>query len=216
MRLICKWLNTEATRLIVLGGAIVLALLAVACGSDGKAAGTPTPQPTPIELVDGDEADISGDFDGSRPPDLIVTAEDSSVTAGLGSFCYANLCADTIGYITPAEVLRLDGDSFSAMLESESIVELSVSATPEDALESQPVCTVVDGIEPTGPICDSDQDQVAWTGAFDAGGELQASIDGSSINVDVSPLEMGRYVVSLFVRFETGGDASYGVLLDVA
>lgn len=189
-------------------------VLVAACSDEGDAE-EPTPA-IPTDLPQDDDTDISDDFTGSSPPALTVTSGDMSVQAGLGTFCYDRLCADAIGYITPVEALPGDSDLLQASLTSDIVTEVSVSASPSGDLDSQPVCTVVDGIEPKGPICEDGRELLAWTGAPGEGIVLPATVDGGTVAADLAELSPGSYVVSFFLRFESGGDASYGVLLDVS
>lgn len=193
----------------------LIASLAVACGGGSEASNVATPTSAPTDLPDGDEEDISNDFDGSSPPALTVTVGDMSIEAGLGSFCYGRLCADAIGNITPVDALLADAGQLTAILALEMVSEVSVTATSSSSLESQTICTRADGEPPTGPICEGGSVLVAWTGRSTETIVLAAVADEATIDIDISTLEPGIYVVDVFVRFVSGGDAAYGVLLDV-
>ncbi len=166
----------------------VIASLAVACGSDGDAFDEPTPIMVTDDLPDDEEADISDGFSGSAPPALTVTAGEASIEAGLGSFCYGNICADAIGNITPVDALLADADQLTAALASETIAEVSVTATPSASLERQTICTRVNDETPTGPICEGGTFLVAWTGRSDESIALEATAAGAMIELDISTL----------------------------
>lgn len=204
--------------LVLLAALALVAWVAVGCGDDSDAevpTATMAPEGTPLTEPD-DSSDALELDNASGPPALTVTAGGPSVEAGLGTFCWDGLCADAIGYITPEEALvSAAGDGLTATLASGAIAEVSVTATPASTLQSQGVCTVVDGIEPSGPLCGRDDPLLAWTGALGEGVNLPATAGGSAIEVDMSSLGPDRYVVDFFVRFEPGGDASYAVLLEV-
>jgi hypothetical protein len=147
----------------------------------------------------------------STPPGLTVVSGDGSVLAGLGTFCYGNVCADAIGHITRKEPLLLQGGSIVGTLAFEEVAEVSVTASPASTLVSEPICT-----DSTGPLCDEGGPLLAWTGYGVEEPSLSAMASGQVIEVDASALAPDTYVVDFFVRFVAGGDASYGLLLDVA
>ncbi len=201
--------------LALFGTVVLIASLGFACGSDGEASGEPTPTRISVELPDEENADISDGLSGSAPPALTVTVGEESIEAGLGSFCYGTLCADAIAPITPVDALSAEAGQLLATLASETIAEVSVTAVPSSNLENQTICTSPDGGTPTGPLCEGGTTLIAWTGTSDRGVALEPTADGATIDLDISTLEQGTYVVVFFVRFEGGGDAAYGVLLDV-
>ncbi len=202
--------------LFLLGGVALIASLAVACGGDGAPSEEPTLTPVSVDLPDEDERDISDGISGSSPPALTVTVGAESIEAALGSFCYGNICADAIAPITPVDALFAEAGQLIATLASETIAEVSVTAVPSSNLENQTICTSVNDETPTGPICEGGTILIAWTGRSDEVIALGATAAGATIDLDISTLEPGTYVVDFFVRFEGGGDAAYGVLLDLS
>ncbi len=106
----------------------MLASLAVACGDDGTASEAPTATPDATEEPTPADTGVTINAE-DRPPTLTVAARQLSMEAGLGTFCWKLLCADTTT-ITPAEPLwAIGGTELSAELASETIAEVSVSAT---------------------------------------------------------------------------------------
>ncbi len=192
-----RWLWGAAALL-----AAMLAGLAVACGDDGTAAEAPTARPdagpTPTELPPT-ESEPTDSIIGGPPPILTVATEQESMDAGLGSFCWNALCADTFASITPAESLAAMGaPELEAKLASETIAEVSVQAISTADLTSKPRN---DGL-------------LAWTGGEDQRVDLPATVDGGTVHVDISTLQPGEYVVTFLVYFEVGGSAFYSVVLE--
>lgn len=182
----------------------MLAGLAVACGDDRTTAETPTVTPTATELSPtateipptGTAAD---DSIGGRPPVLTVAAGQESMEAHLGSFCWNGLCADTFASITPVESLPAMGATeLEAELAAETIAEGEVVAISTAELRSDP----------------RENDLLAWTGGEEQRVDLPATADGGTLQVDISTLQPGQYVVTFLVYFEAGGSAFYSVVLD--
>jgi hypothetical protein len=121
------------------------------------------------------------------------------------------MCVDAIGHITRKDSLALQGGSMTATLASEEVAEVLVTASPSSTLTSEAICT-----NSSGPLCDDEGDLLAWSGYGIDEPTLPSTADGPAIDVDASALGPNTYVVNFFVRFVSGGDASYGVLLDVA
>ena len=198
-----RWVWGAAALLVAM-----LAGLAVACGDDGTAADAPTATPAATGLSpDDEEAEQDDGIIGEAPPFLTVNAGQESIVAAVGTFCWKSLCADAIGPITPVEPLAAGATELKAELAAETIAEFSVRATSTAELTSDPV----DNDTLSGP---GNPAIVAWLGGIGEGAELPATADGGTLQVDISTLEPGQYIVSFFVRFESGGDASYGVLLN--
>ncbi len=197
-----RWVWGAAALLVAM-----LAGLAVACGDDGTAADAPTATVSATELPPADP-ELDDGLSGEPPPYLTVAAGQESIEAAVGTFCWKSLCADAAGQTTPAAALPAMGATeVEAELASATIAELSVRATSTAELTSDPV----DNDLLSGP---SNEAIVTWFGKAWEGVELPATADGGTLRVDISTLQPGQYVVSFFVRFESGGDASYGVLLD--
>ncbi|MEX0786884.1 MAG: hypothetical protein WD939_09620 [Dehalococcoidia bacterium] len=192
-----------------------LAALAIACGSDSEADGEATPTPTPVATELPDDAAPELDT-ADRPPTLTVRAGDASVDAALGTFCWAGLCADAFAPITPAQPFVVQAGELVGTLDAEAIEEVSTTAWPASSSQSQVICTASDGEEaPGGPICAEGEQLLGWPGVSGESVALTSTADGASVALDISTLEPDTYVVSIFVRFASGGDASYGVLLEV-
>jgi len=187
-------------------GVILLAASGAACGVI-KSAPTPipaseltriltaTPTPTPSLTPSG----------GSAPPLATLVIAGKEQIAGLGSFCWrkengAPFCSDTIGIPTAQEALPADSP-FAARLRL--VVEPPVT---ESQLSVRPV-TVDDQV-------DSEARGLRW---WRPKGEVREqftlTLEDESI-VELS-LEPGLYVLSLFVRWQGWGDASYGFLVEV-
>jgi hypothetical protein len=162
--------------------AAATALLLAACNG-GKAAPPP----------DGD-GDGAPEAVNDRPPAAFAQAGGDEVPLGLGSFCWAMLCVDTIGVITVDEVLEV---------RSGERVEVS------GPLMQAPVA----GIGATAwPRPDAPVDSGTWGMAWQPDGEEHVlDFDGTGFAADLPP---GDYIVALFVRFERG-DAMYGLQLAV-
>ncbi len=202
--------------LVLLSNVALIAALAAACGGDSEVPDKPTPTIATVDLPDIDETDLPNDVFGAPPPALTVTVGEVSIEAALGTFCYGGVCADAIADITPVDALLTEADQLTATLASETIAEVSVTAGPTLNRESQTICTSADGEAPAGPICEGGESLVAWIGSSSGSIALAATADGATIDLNISTLEPETYVVAFFVRFESGGDASYGVLLDVS
>ena len=122
-----------------------------------------------------------------------------TVDLGIGSYCWGRLCVDKIGHMTGKDALTLgSGETFliGGPLTSISFEELMVQVWPL----------------PNEPIADG-PDWIAWPGGPTIDGGLEVAVSspfGYTVN-----LPPGRYLVSLFVRATGGGDASYGLMLEV-
>lgn len=210
-------LPRSGSRAFLLAALPFLALLAIGCGSDGGAVDEATPTPTPIATELPDNADAAPELDrAARPPTLTVRAGDASVEAALGTFCWVGLCADAFAPITPAQPFFVEAGELVATLDAETIAEVSATAWPASSSQSQVICTASESEEPPGgPLCPEGEQLLGWPGVSGESIALTPTADGATVAVDISTFEPGTYVVSIFVRFTSGGDASYGVLLEV-
>ena len=179
----------------------LVAGLAVACGDDGTVAEAPTATPAATELPpEGEEPGPDDGLIGEPPPTLTIAAGQDAIEAGLGSYCWKFQCLDRYT-TTPAEPLAAMGaTALEAVLASETIAEVSIQATSTADLTSE---LLESGL-------------LAWTGGDGESVDLPATVDGGTLQVDISTLEAGQFLVTFFVRFESGGDASYGAILDVS
>jgi hypothetical protein len=173
--------------------------LAVACGDDGSSPSEPTATSTAPAMA------WTPDLEVERPPPLEVSSAYAAVEAGLGTYCWSgspgtSLCVDKIGPITNAEPLVVIDGRLEASLGGEAVEEVSVTAQRVGGADGPERQELDDGT-------------LAWSGGAPGVG-LPAIAQSGGTDVDVSSLDPGRYVVSFFVRFARGGDASYGVLLD--
>ena len=202
---------TRATFLILLLVGVGLA----AC-EDGGQEPDATPRPTGREAVATPAATALAP-DLARPPDLLVAAGESEVMAGLGTYCWARLCADAFAPITSTGVLVAEG---------QPTIDATLQPVPDNAIESALVTALrIDqrpGCDPLAPVSEAcgaflpilDNQNVGWPSAAGEGIALPFSIQEGGLRV-TPPLDPGTYIVLLSLFFEGGGDVAYGVLLRV-
>ncbi len=181
----------------VIAIAIVLALASYGCGDGGPPrSAVPGPSATPTSQT------ALGETPGL--PDLTVSAGGESVTAGVGTYCWSGqgrgLCVDKVGVPTPPKALVATvGTSLTARLSKGTPREVSAHASPLAA-----------DATPTS----EGRDDVFWE-SLGEGEELPLETLGRELSLTTTNLAPGRYVVAISVFFERGGDAQYGVLLEL-
>ena len=196
---------------------LVLIGVGLAACEDGNQEPDATPSPlgreavaTPVatDLVPGLE----------QPPDLLVTAGESEVMAGLGTFCWGGLCADAFAPITSTDVLVAEGqptiDATLQPVPSDNAIESALVTALR--IDQQPGC---DPQEPVSAACGAflpvlDNQDVGWPSVSGDSIVLPFSIQEGGLRVTPA-LEPGTYIVFLSVFFEGGGDVAYGLLLRV-
>ena len=186
-----------------------LALLALAC-SDGET------QPLDVNPTTTVPATPRApESEQPRPPDLEVAVGEASISAGIGTYCWADgdtaVCGDAVGVVTPGLALVGQGQPpLVARLPGFSLSEATATAW---RIDDRLLC---DPGEPGTQACGAlrvENALLAWPfGVLGEGRELPVRVEGDTIRV-ISSLESGTYVVSLAIAFEGGGDVNYGVLL---
>ncbi|MGB2694246.1 MAG: hypothetical protein WBD55_03560, partial [Dehalococcoidia bacterium] len=171
---------------------------------------TRTPEP--------DEALVPG---GVAPPDLVVASGDAEVTAGVGTYCWAEggkgLCADAFAPITSTDVLEVDQRAFITAALQRSLHDNAIESVQTNArrIDERKGC---DPDHPVSEACGAESvgntDTVGWPTRLDAGIDLPVSIEGDGVRI-TPPAEPGTYIVTLWMFFKRGGDVQYGVLLRV-
>lgn len=197
---------------------LLLFAVGLAACEDGGQEGDATPGPQEREAV-ATPATTATVPELVRPPDLLVTAGESEVLAGVGTFCWGSVCADTFAPITSTDVLVAEGQpTIDATLQpvpsGKPIESARVTAL---RIDQQPGC---DPQEPVSVACGAllpvlEDQQVAWPSASADSIMLPVSIQEGGLRV-TPMLEPGTYIVLLSLFFEGGGDVAYGVLLRVA
>lgn len=189
---------TTMRRLLLLVAGL-LAVLAIACGDDSSSP-DPTASPGPSATPENISLEPTDVLSGERPPALTILGGDETADAALGTFCWERLCVDAIGPLTPPDAIDVDGEEIGARVGDEPVEEAAVTAQLVGGAD-QPVSQELEG------------GLLAWTGGA-PGVALPVEVVGSVLSIDLRPLEGGCYILSFFVRFQRGGDASYGIVLE--
>ncbi len=132
----------------------------------------------------------------SRPPAAQASAGGISVTAGIGSYCWTNLCADTMGPVTGPQAL-----------------ETAAGASVTLAIQFTPTAASVSALPGTSQPQTSSTGELLWNFPPFGGEQLAVTIGANSV-VFSAPSTPGRYVVTAFLQVP-GGDVLYGVLIEV-
>lgn len=151
---------------------------------------TPTPTPPP---------GTRGPANDMKPPPARLTIGDQSQLGGIGSYCWANICADMIGIPTMPKPMDAESPVTATLIlpfeHTPASVHLSVYAATDDA-----------------ELDESARDYRWWRPEQEVQSQqLDATLE-QVITLDVNP---GLYVVNVFAAIEDGGDASYGFLINV-
>jgi hypothetical protein len=173
-----------------------LAALGIACESDPPAT---APAPPPATGATATVTVTSSVPPLSAPPALTAAAASGgSQVMGIGSYCWDNICIDKAGIITSAQpfvVTRAE--------------RISVATAPARRQLAEAVLT---SRQATGQPASLSGGEVAWS-PLAASSPVQTQLAGGVVTF-VADMPPGRYVLSLFLRFDRG-DASYGLLLEV-
>ena len=197
---------------------LVLIGVGLAACEDGNQEPDATPNPPGREATATPAATVS--VPGlEQPPDLLVTAGESQVMAGIGTFCWGGLCADAFAPITSTDVLVAEGqmtiDATLQPVPSDNAIESALVTALR--IDQQPGC---DPQEPVSAACGAllpilDNENVGWPSVSGEGIVLPVSIQEDGLRV-TQALEPGTYILLLSLFFEGGGDVAYGVLLRVS
>lgn len=142
----------------------------------------------------------------AHPPDLTVSAGESSVTAGIGSYCWGGgsrgVCVDT-GVITQVVPLQATGQpTLVAPAPKVTLNHMGAQAWP------------LSGLDLTD---NADKESLSWSyEELGEGRRLDVAEEEGELRTSTAKLEPGLYVIELFLDIEGAGDVSYGVLLDLA
>lgn len=188
---------------------LFVALLAAGCSdSDDGAASPPRTQTAAsndvTRIVDITSTAVATD-ELSAPPALVASAGGTAVALGLGTYCWTppsagvTSCADPFHIITSNVALRVvRGQAVSVTGALGRARAVSVAARLQPVVEDARY--------------EAGESGLGW--APSAAEPLAVTFDGDSIRFDAEAVP-GRYVVRVAIDF-AGGDASYGLLLDVA
>lgn len=196
-------------------------LAAAACGDGGSEPQVTTPaapekpspavMATPVPTADAPKEERDGPL--ARPPELVVMLGDVAVTAGIGTYCWSGnggvaTCVDVVGVITPQ--LALVAQFYAPLVAQLPDVEPEqVSATVwriDDRVLCEPGTLVCGALPVEGGF--------AWPlSRLGDGRELATTVEGHLLQIPISHLTPGTYVIAVSVGFERMGDAMYGVLL---
>ena len=199
-----RWRSTRhSLRLLVAVSLLVAALIAACDGEDGDTPATSTPSTTTAPTTTS-TAHVTPAATSSAPPPGAISDGARELPLGLGTYCWSGpssgRCVDAVGTVTPdtpatlvsGAHLELVGDVTQGG-RSLSIAEISIWRVEGDPVASGP------GWQ-------------AWTPP--QGGVSSLAVDGRGFTLPPE-LQPGRYVISIMVRAEPGGDATYGLLVEV-
>ena len=186
-----------------------LALLTLACTNDETQPQDATPTATVTTTPSAPESEQP------RPPDLEVAVGEATISAGIGTYCWADggpaVCGDAVGVVTQG--LALVGQGQPPLVARLPGLPLSEATATAWRIDERLLC---DPDEPGTRACGAlpvENGLLVWPfGVLGEGRELPVRVEGDTIRV-ISSLESGTYVVSLSLAFEGRGDVNYGVLL---
>lgn len=197
-----RWRATRhSLRPLVAVGLLAAALLLAGCdGGDGDTPATSTsPAPTTTSSATGTPATTS-----NAPPPGAVSDGARSFPLGLGTYCWSGptsgRCVDAVGIVTPdAPATLVSGTRLELVGDvTETDGSLSIAGISIWRVDGDPVAT--------GPGWQ------AWTPP--ERGVSSLAVDGHSLTLPPE-LQPGRYVISIMVLAEPGGDTTYGLLVEV-
>jgi hypothetical protein len=163
---------------------LALALLGAACGGGAPHASDGT----------------STAANSARPPLMVVSSGTATLETALGSYCWSKQgqCADAIAVVTSHQPLATVGaTSITGTLDGFEITNVYVDSSPAASSSSM---LLQGGL-------------VVWTGASEHT-TLPATASDGEVQIDISALDPGQYVVAITVEVKDKGDATYGFLLD--
>jgi len=137
-------------------------------------------------------------FVASPPPKAVIESNGHEYAGAIGSYCWAGLCADTVGTPTSQEVIRV---SRPAIVE----VRLPINVDPTGLGAN--IQRVTD--QDTLPTSAS---EYRWWNV--SGGTTIASLPVRRQSLDLS-VESGTYVLSIVASWNGRGDCLYGFLIEV-
>ncbi len=137
-------------------------------------------------------------FVASPPPKAIIEVDGHEYAGAIGSYCWAGLCADTVGTPTSQDIIRL---SRHAMVE----VRLPINADPTGLGANIHRVTDRDAL-PTSAS------GYRWWNV--SGGATIASLPVRRQLLGLS-VESGTYVLSIVASWNGRGDCLYGFLIEV-
>jgi hypothetical protein len=145
-----------------------------------------------------------------RPPDTTATAGGTTAQMGIGSYCWdsrtfwgsvSGLCVDTAGLVTRGELTIGRGE----------VVSVSVPSTRSGLTRAN-----VSSLEATGREQELEDGRIGWPDAFNSGPAAELPFEIHDGQIRIRPdLPAGRYILTVGMWFEHGGDVFYGVVLDV-
>lgn len=176
---------------------LALMLLIGACQA-GSAAPEASPTALPATETPTEPAE-RGPANDTEPAPATLTVNDQSRLGGIGTYCWAKICADMIGIPTMPEPMEAESPvTATLILPFERVpetVHLSVYAATTDA-----------------ELDESARGYRWWRPEQ----ELKTQPLKPALEQDVTlDLEPGLYVVNVFAAVENAGDVSYGFLLEV-
>ncbi len=163
---------------------LALALLGAACGGGPPNASNGT----------------STAGNSAQPPLMVVSSGTASLETALGSYCWSEQgqCGDAIAVVTSRQPLATAGvASITGTLDGFKITNVYVDSSPAASSSSM---LLQSGL-------------VVWTGASEHT-TLPATASDGQVQIDISSLARGEYVIAITVEVKDEGDATYGFLLD--
>jgi hypothetical protein len=141
----------------------------------------------------------------ARPPTATASAGGTSVTMGIGTYCWGapgqnGVCIDAAGPVTGVEELVVAAGSTVDVTTAFSGAEI------EEAVASSTAIEALQGSS-AGP------NELVWNLRLTDSQQFTTTQQTTGVSFP-APAEPGRYLVSLFLRPDAG-DVAYGVVLDV-
>ena len=213
--------KTGWMRLILAGTGLIGALVLLACSDDDDeggangVTGATTPvngEATATPASGGGPTGLSGTGAGGvsvtppappsfpatdEPPAASASANSESVETGIGTYCWTRLCVDKIGVPTKGTLIVSPGDTVSVAIPEGVPALREAGANVFEAVGALPL----------------DDGSEIWPYPGATGAEVDYEVTNESVDV-VIDLPPGRYVLSVFMSFESG-DVVYGVLVEV-
>lgn len=160
---------------------------------------TPAPTPTPPLPAETPPQSTRGPANDVEPAPATLTIRGQSRLGGIGSYCWANICADMIGIPTMPEPMKAESPVAATLTlpfeRSPQTVNLSVYRATDDA-----------------ELDESAREYRWWRPEQEVQSQQLAPILEQDFTLELEP---GLYILSVFAAVEDGGDVSYGFLVNV-